>query len=177
MRSYSPGGRFDKDFELNDVKNGIVSELQNSVGTTVQWWLYDSADTQVDPIYDVGSIGEGRQWTGPITVPVVRAVLKQGTTMQSDQGFYNTDSLHLLLDANVIQKVIPGVLDNPDPEDRGRIVFKNEVFRPNLSQQAGIIGDKYSLLVVDCLQVMPDEMVNDSQFAAYSSNVPDTYDN
>jgi len=176
MKSYSPGGRFDKDFESRDVRDAVVSELQNSVGTTVEWWLFELGESTADPIYDVGAIGSGRQWNGPHTVPVVRAVLTQGQTMQTDQGFYNTDALHLTLDANVIEKLIPGVLTNPDPQDRGRVVYKGEVFRPTLAQQKGIIGEKFSLLAVDCLQVMPDEMVNDPQFAAYSSNVPDDYD-
>lgn len=175
MRSYNPGGRFDKDFESRDISSGVISELQNSVGSFVQWWIYDSTSTTLDPIYSVGDVAGGRRWIGPYIVPTVRVVITQGKTLQSDEGFYNADALHLTLDGDVIEKIIPGILFNPDPEDRGRVVYKGEVFRPNDVQQRGIIGEKFSLIAVECLQVMPDEMVNDAQFAAYSSNVPDTF--
>jgi hypothetical protein len=173
MRGYSQTGRFTSDFERGTIADGIDTELRNPVGTHAQWWLFDVANTKVDPIYDVGDSyatgSGGRAWTGPFTIPVVRAIIKQGDTKISQQGFYNADYLHLTLNALDIEKIAPGTMANPDFRDRDRIVWKGEVFRPYKSQQEGIISEDFILLTVDLVQVMPEEMVNDPQFSAYTN--------
>ena len=173
MRGYSQTGRFTSDFERGKIADGINTELRNPVGTHAQWWVFDAANTKVDPIYDVGDSyltgSGGRAWTGPFVIPVVRSIIKQGDTKISQQGFYNADYLHLTLNALDIEKVAPGTMANPDSRDRDRIVWKGEVFRPYKSQQEGIISEDFILLTVDLVQVMPEEMVNDPQFSAYTS--------
>lgn len=173
MRAYTPGGRFDADFETDDILVGIDTDLKNPVGTSADWYVWDPIATTVDPIYDVGedvsgAIG-GKRWTGPYTVPVVRAVINQGEAPTSAIGYYNADTLHLTFNIEDVQKVSPNVIGNPDFQNRGRIVWKNQVYRPYGVQQRGIISERYTLLVVDCLQVMPEEMVNDPQFQSYAS--------
>jgi hypothetical protein len=172
MKAYNPGGRFDADFEQKDIFVGIDSDLKSPVGTHALWYIYDPTDTVLDPIYDTGyvpSVHGGREWRGPFQIAVVRAVIKQGTSKVSEAGFYNADQLHLTLNANDINAIAPGVMDNPDYQDRSRIIWKGEVWRPFDAQQVGIIGENFTLLSVDCQQVMPDEMVNDPQFQQYAS--------
>ena len=41
--------------------------------------------------------------------------------------------------------------------------------RPFSIQERGIISDRFTILSVDCIQLMPDEMVNDPQFQAYAN--------
>ena len=38
------------------------------------------------------------------------------------------------------------------------------------------VTNRFTLVSVECIQVMPEEMVNDPQFAQYASGVPDTFD-
>ena len=90
MRAHSPGGRFDADFETTDILKGVDADLKHPVGTNADWWVFDAVNTTVDPIYDVGqdvssSMG-GKVWTGPYSVPVVRAVIKQGEAKTSAVG-------------------------------------------------------------------------------------------
>ena len=169
MKAYTPGGRFDADFETNEILAGIATDLQRPVGTTADWWVYDPTQTIVDPVYDVGYEGNGRRWLGPFNVPVIRAVIKQGQVQQSIQGYYNSDTLHLTLDAEELERIHPGIINNPDLQNRGRLVWKNQVYRPFGVQQRGIVAERYTLIVVDCMQVMPEEMVNDPQFQTYAS--------
>ena len=101
MRAHKPGGRFDADFETTAILKGVDTDLKHPVGTNADWWVFDSVNTELDPIYDVGqditsSVG-GKVWTGPYSVPVVRAVIKQGEARTSAVGFYNSDTLHLTL--------------------------------------------------------------------------------
>jgi hypothetical protein len=75
----------------------------------------------------------------------------------------------LTLNAFDIEKIAPGTMYNPDFQDRSRVVFKGEVFRPIKSQQVGLITENFVLLAVDLVQVMPEEMQNDPQFSQYAN--------
>jgi hypothetical protein len=173
MKAYTPGGRFDADFETNEILSGIDTDLKNPVGTSALLYIYDPVNTILDPIYDVGqdisgAVG-GKRWTGPYTVPVVRAVISQGEVQTSSVGYYNADTLHLTFNIEDVQKVAPNVIANPEFQNRGRIVWKNQVYRPYGVQERGIVAERFTILVVDCLQVMPEEMVNDAQFQSYAN--------
>jgi len=180
MRAHMPGGRFDADYETTALLKGVDADLKFPVGTKCDWYIWNPTGTVTDPIYDVGqdltNVYGGKVWTGPYKLPVVRAVIKQGSIKNSQAGYYGTDSLHLTLNAEDVERVASGVIGNPDLQARGRIIWKGQVYRPYFVQQAGIVAERYTLLIVECMQVMPDEMVNDPQFAAYASGVPDTYD-
>lgn len=171
MRAYEPGGRFSADFETDLVQDGFDWDLKNPVGTTVDWFIFDQANSYKDSIYDTA--GE-RVWKGPYKLPIMRAVISQGKVPQSERGFYNTDTLHLTVNSRDIDSIDPGVVTNPDLQNRGRIIWKNEVFRPYGVQQRGIIAERFTMIVVDCMQVMPEEMVNDPQFFSYiTESYPD----
>ena len=176
MRAYTPGGRFDADYETDTIQDGIDWDLKNPVGTKALWWVYDPTTTTVDPIYDTGFMDYGKSWRGPFNLPIVRAIWSQGDVPQDERGFYNTDTLHLTVNGRDISKIDPNVLNNPDIETRGRIVWKGQVYRPQGVQQRGIIGERYTLVTIECVQVMPDEMVNDHQFLDYATSVPDTWE-
>jgi len=251
-RPYTPSGRFDTEFETEEIHDAITKDLTNPVGTTVQWYVWNGTATNVDPIYDVGSnyitsttgvnrnttassavgtsvvtvtsssgilvgmsvsavgvpsgalvkaisgtsirltantihalpagtainfTNDGRQWKAPVKVPVIKAVLEQGQTSLVQQGFYNSDRIHFVIDHDVLVDTIPEMLykldptdsENPDPLNRDRIVWKNQVYRPLRSNYSGIISERFTLLVFDCQQIMPEELVNDPQFQAYAN--------
>jgi len=172
-KPYTPGGRFNSDFERGSIFQGIDADLKNPVGTAAQWYIFDAVNSVKDPIYDVGddpSYGVGgKVWTGPFTIPVIRAVIEQGSSKTSTAGFYNADTLHLTLNSNDIEFIAPGTMLSPDFQDRSRVIWKNEVFRPVSAQQRGIISETFVLLTLDLVQVMPEEMVNDPQFSAYAN--------
>jgi hypothetical protein len=183
MRSYTPGGRFDTEFETNDIHNAISADLTNPVGTKVLWYVWVAASdttvatsgrTVVDPVYDVGSFttngSGGRKWREPVEVPVVKAVITQGQAQFNQRGLYAPDKVHLTLDRDELMRYIPDVLDDPDPLDRDRIVWKGQVYRPYLSQEKGIIAERFTIISFDCLQVMPEEMINDPQFLTYAGS-------
>jgi len=243
-RPYTPSGRFDTDFEINQIHDAISKDLTNPVGSFVQWYVWNAASTNVDPIYDVGSnyitstngasvtttmtgavgsstitvvstagvavgmavvgngiatgtlvrsisgsvislslnttktissgtsvnfTNNGRKWKNPVKVPVIKALIKHGTVEHSHEGFYNADSVHFTIDKEELNKQVPDFLNNPDPINRDRIVWQGQVYRPLLSQFRGIVAEEFTLVSLDCRQIMPEEMVNDPQFQAYAN--------
>jgi len=172
-RACSPGGRFSTDFETQAIGNAITMDLRNPVGTIADWYLFDSITTAVDPIYDVGdslpTFTGGKKWIGPYKVPIIRAVITQGQAKTSQQGFYNADLLHLTVNKTDMEALVLGIMDNPDDTGRHRIIWKGEVCRPFQSQQKGCVAEGFTLLALDCIQVMPEELVNDPQFLQYAN--------
>ena len=188
MRGERRIGRFNIPNERSSIIEGISTELVRTVGNSVQWYVYDSSSTTIDPIYDVGSSDPdtgGRKWYNPLTIPVTKAILYQGATVQNDRGFYNTDVLRLTMNMDVIEKGtdlygmdadnmphFETMLINPDEFLRDRIVFRDEVFSPSKIQPLGIVNNLYTLVSVECLQVNPEELVNDPQFKHFAGYNP-----
>ena len=191
MRGENRQGRFSVPSEHASIISGTTTELVKTVGTTIEWWEFDSANTTVDPIYDVGgNSGAGRMWKTPLIIPVVNAHLEQGVSIQTDRGLYNADQLTIIINVDVIENKLnfyganynnipelSNVEINPDTYLRDRIVFRHEVFTPIRVLPEGIIQNNYTLLRVQCNQVNAEELVNDSQFqhfANYSAFDPTT---
>ncbi len=185
MRSERVEGlRFPINHERGSIISGTTKEVVRTVGYDIEWWLYDQESTEVDPIYDVGANTGGRMWIGPYHIPVINATLTQGMTVPSDRGFYNVDVLSITINMDIIEgsrlsggetTLIPQLRylpTNPDAYMRDRIVFKNQVFSPRQILPKGIITNDYTLFGVECYQVMPEELINDTQFAEYAGYSP-----
>lgn len=175
MRASAPGGRFTSDYELNSVGDGITADLTNPAGTSAQWWTYNAAGSAKDPIYDVEPVGAGRVWTGPKTIAISRASITQGSSLINDRGFYNADVLHLTVNVDDLREVSPELFTERgyikpiiDNVNLYRVVWKDQVYRPTQTQQAGQLANRHTIVTINLLQVMPDELVNDTQFLAYA---------
>ena len=175
MRAYTPGGRFTADFELNAIGDGITADLTNPVGTTAQWWIFNSASSTKDAIYDVEALSGGRVWTGPYTISIIRAGISQGSGALNERGFYNADSLHLVINIDDLKTASPElftgrgmVKTNIDLANKYRVVWQGQVYRPVRTQHSGQVTERHTIVSMDLIQVMPDELVNDSQFLTYA---------
>ena len=175
MRAYTPGGRFDSDFESDSIGDGITADLTNPAGTTAEWWVFNAAASVRDPVYDVEPLGGGRVWTGPHTLSVIRASISQGASPQNERGFYNADTLHITLNVDDLRAVSPGLFNDRglvkssiDLANKYRLVWKEQFYRPIKTQQSGQVANRHTLILVDLVQLMPDELVNDTQFLQYA---------
>ena len=177
MRAYTPGGRFDSDFESDLISEGITQDLANPAGTQAKWWKFDSVNSVKDPIYDVEPIGTGRIWTGPYDLRVVRSTVTEGTNPMNERGFYNVDTLHLTLNIDDLYDVSPELFyekgyisPGVDVANKYRVVWKGQVYRPVKTQPAGLVANRHTLVVIDAIQLSPEELVNDAQFLTYAQS-------
>ena len=175
MRASAPGGRFTSDFELNSMGDGITADLTNPAGTSLEWWFFNSVESVADPVYDVEPIILGRVWEGPVILAVSRASITQGRNDVNDRGFYNTDTLHLTLNVDDLKEVSPElfsergfVKSNISDANRYRAIWKDQVYRPVRTQQSGQVSNRHTIVEMDLIQLMPDELVNDEQFQSYA---------
>lgn len=169
MRGHTPGGRFDSDFELNTISEGITTDLTNPAGTNAYWWVFNINTSTKDPLYDVDAINVGRVWKDPLEIPIIRATITQGQVLQNERGFYNPDTLHLTVNVDDLESMNPGIVASIESSStRDRVVWKGQVYRPFKVQNVGIVSERYTIVTFDMQQVMPDEMINDAQFLSYA---------
>lgn len=168
MRAANPGGRFTIQYEIDSIRSGISADLRRPVGQTVQWYVYDPEATQVDPVYDVGAAPSGRRWKSPRPIPAVSAVIMQGQTVQSDRGFYQTDIARFVFNIVEISRALPDISSTPDPHIRDRIVYRGNVFTPTHFDLRGLLTDRLTIVTVDANQLNPEELLHDTDFAAYA---------
>ena len=176
MRGNKVQGRFKVDFESASMDEGIVDELRDPVGTTVDWWIWDAAGlaanptTWIDPIYDVSNQedGQGRRWIEPFQMPVIMAQQLRGTNVMNERGFYTTDTLRLVIAVDDINRLLPAMIDNPNTHIKDRVVFQGEVFVPTRVLPRGRYKERYSVVTIDCNQVNAEELVNDPQFQSFT---------
>lgn len=175
MRGSKVQGRFKVDFEHLSINEGIVDELRDPVGTTVNWYLWDAQFFEdhptevIDDIYDVSSDtpGQGRRWKAPFELPVIMAQQLRGTNVMNERGFYTTDTLRIVVSVADAQRLLPALLDNPNIHIKDRVVFQGETFVPTRVLPRGRYANNYAVVTIDCNQVNSEELVNDPQFQAY----------
>lgn len=165
-RHSNPQGRFSIDYEQASIYQGIDAELQTTVGQFIDWLIFDPALSELDAIYDVGSVGTGRQWKRTVRIPAFGAFITQGPSTPNERGLYNVDSLRVSMAADKLVREIPDIISQPDRHIRDRIAYRGNLFVPNTMFLMGLLGDRYTVISVDASQVNPDESVNDKQFVA-----------
>lgn len=168
--------RFDWRYELQSMWQGMDRDLQQQVGQTIPWYVFDRTNTVVDPIYDVGkdvydyypdSTGApgGRRWKPPVFLPVMNAVKVEASEAQNDRGFYTVDTLHVVFSVDAARKAgLEDIIFSPNNHDLDRIVYENKVFAVDELKVRGILTADYAVCAAECQQVKDEELVNDPDF-------------
>lgn len=170
MRHSNPGGRFTVPWEQIAIFDGIDGELRSPVGHHVQWIEFDAEASGIDPIYDVADKVTGRRWKEPpIRIPAYAAFIYQGPTMHSDRGFYNTDILRVSVAMDVMERVYPELVWEPDEHIRDRILYRGKIFIPTRIYLRGLLRNAHTIFTVDANQVNEEEFVNDPQLLAWAA--------
>lgn len=162
------GGRFDSRHELDNIFEGTELDLQDFAGQTLLWYVFDPAASRVDPVFDVGSVGAGRVWKPPVALPVISVVRTEGAESANDQGFYVTDEIHVSVSMRQAENA--GLNDLVARADRhlfDRFIWQRTVFSPVHIQARGLLGMRHVVAGIDAVEVNPEELVNDDQFAEY----------
>ena len=179
MRHSDPGGRFTIPFEQQDIYKGIDGELRAPVGQHVRWVEFDPDASEVDTIYDVGDQVTGRQWKDPFRLPAFAAIIYQGPSVHNDRGFYNTDILRVSCAMNVIERVFPDLVWEPDRHIKDRVLYRGKVFIPTRIYPRGLLRNSHTIYTIDANQVNSEEYVNDPdlvRWAAQDTYPPKPYD-
>lgn len=160
-------GRFNANYETTDIM-GVLRGRQTEVGETVQYYRFSHADASGDDLYDEGT-GQGRMFNGPYRIPALHVVHNQGPAQDTTQGLYTVDNLHITASFDSLRKM--GFTDQDIEHEKyltDRVVYDNSVFRITSISVLGQIQDRDIIVSLEGVQLKPDELVNDVQFARWS---------
>jgi len=176
MRGSKVQGRFTVGFENKSINEGVVDELRDPVGSIVDWYIWDEAYFEANPLlvvddtYDVSNQGTGlgRKWKDPFQLPVIMGQLMRSTNIMNERGLYVTDTLRLVIAVADVERLLPAMLNDPNVHIKDRVVFSGEVFIPTRVLPRGRYKDYYSVITIDFNQVNAEELVNDVQFQNFT---------
>ena len=174
MARFGNQGRFDHNYELDAIYEGMDRDLQKFAGQFIPWWRFDAENSVEDPIYDVGANTGGRRFKKPVIVPVISIDLQEGVEINTGEGQYTTDIAHLVVSYDAMEKVGLRNMAQKWREHYGdRFVYNGIVFQVRNIQIRGPVRERYEVLGIDGWQVNPEELVNDPDFAEYATmNAP-----
>ena len=162
--------RFDWRLEMDNIYSGMQGDLALPVGQVVPWYVFDSVNTEVDPIFDIASTGNGRQYLSARPLQVMNAVKVEGTRVTNDRGRYTIDTLRVVFSADAARLAgLSDLIVNPNNHTSDRLVYENKVFDvTNLRVRGEVYGlYSYAVIAADCQQTKREELINDPQFRAY----------
>jgi hypothetical protein len=160
-------GRFNANYETTDIM-GVLRGRQVEIGEKVQYYRFSHADSAGDDLYDEGT-GVGKVFHGPYRIPALHVVHNQGPAQDTTQGLYTVDNVHITCSFDSLRKM--GFADQDIDHEvylTDRVVYDDSVFRVTSISVLGQIQDRDIIVSLECVQLKPDELVNDTQFARWS---------
>jgi hypothetical protein len=160
-------GRFNVQYETTEIM-AVLRGRQNEVGERVDYYRYSHSDPAGDSLYDEGT-GQGKVYQGPFQVHTLHVIHDQGASQDTPRGLYSVGNLHITASFDALRRI--GFADQDIKHQRyltDRIVYDTSVFRVSSISVLGQIQNRDIIVSIECVQVEPDEMVNDAQFAHWS---------
>lgn len=159
--------------------NKAITAFQGYTGTTVLWYEWEGvvdttpdapgADTGLEDLYDEGggSSTQARRWKAPKQMPVYSVIRQEDVETPSAEGMYTVETIHLT--ALLEQLRQHGLREPYDARKHlfDRIVWDGRVYEIRRYQIQGRLQNYETTVGIDATRVMPEEMVNDPDFAAY----------
>jgi hypothetical protein len=168
-RSGKSGGRFSVDFETASIYGGL-RDWQRWTGDEINYFRFAYDQSNNDPVYGEATGPLGRVYFGPNLLPALHVIHIEGDNDNTENGFYYNDRAHVTLSFDQLKRSGLNKLDlNTQNYLKDRFVYDTKVFRVTSVQVLGQIQQKDIIVTIDATQVKPDEMVNDVQFAQYST--------
>lgn len=160
-------GRFNVDYETTDIMS-VLRGRQEEIGERVDYYRFAYADTSGDDLYDEGT-GLGKIFNGPFRVPALHVIDSQGPADDTNQGLYAVNNLHVTCSFDALRRM--GFTDQDIDNEQyltDRIVYDTKVFRVESVAVLGQIQSRDIIVGIECVQLMPDELVNDAQFTTWT---------
>lgn len=161
-------GRFDADFETNDI-NRALRGYQTDFGDVVQYWKFWHEQSDKHELWDEPS-GSGLMFHEPVDIPVFHATHVEGGIERRSEGAYYNDDLYVTASFDVLRRLGYSDIDIQHYAfQRDRVVYDWRVFRITRIQVTGQIRQRDLVLSFEGTQVKPDEMTNDPQFMEFAT--------
>jgi hypothetical protein len=163
-------GRFNANYETTEMMASLRGR-QHETGEMVQYYRYSHTDPAGEDLYDEAT-GQGKTFIGPYRIPALHVIHSQGAAQDTPQGLYTVDNISLTCSFDSLRKM--GFTDQDIDHGKylvDRLVYDSSVFRVTSIAALGQIQNRDVIVSIECVQMKPDELVNDVQFAHWSQTV------
>ena len=158
-------GRFDSDYETNEIHGGLRGHQNSQVGDEIRYYRFERELSQVHDIYDEGT-GAGRVYRPYVDVPVLHVTHDEGRVLDRDGlGFYFNDNLYVT--ASYDQFTRTGLTEADLKHEtylKDRIAYDGRLFRITNMHILGQIQQRDLIVSIEATHIKPDELVSDPQF-------------
>lgn len=161
-------GRFNADSETDRMFRGLRG-WRDSNGDWLDYFRYDSVNTQVDPVYGE-TMGSGRLYKAAVRLPCLHVTHLQGAREQAAYGFYSNDDLDATVAFDLFIQTGMTYVDIANQNYlKDRVYYDMKIFRITALSVRGQIQRRDTIVGITATQMKPDELVDDAQFAQWSA--------
>lgn len=161
-------GRFDVDFETNEIHHSLRGHQGAQIGDEIDYWRFEFATSQAHDIYGEG-FGEGRKYRPPVAVPCLHVTHDEGPRSRSDTGFYFNNNIYVVCSWEQFYRT--GLTEADIKTEnylKDRFIYDNKVFRVDQMHVVGQIQQRDLIVSIEGTQVKPDELLHDPQFKEWA---------
>jgi len=163
-------GRWTADVETDQIYMAMRGWRDVS-GDWIDYYRFDAASTTINDIYDE-AVSPGRVFGSPVRIPVLHVTVIPGDNQNTEYGFYFNDTLVIICAFD--QFTMTG-MDYADVLQgnylKDRVYYNQKIFRTLSMTPAGKIQQRPTMIRIECTQLKPDELVEDSQYLPWSQQI------
>ena len=157
--------RFGIEYEQADI-DAALNEQQGEWGVEVQWHRWDESS----PVHDVYDVGEPRQWSLPIEVPVQFALVLEGGDSYRDAGLRTVNTVVFAVSIAVFRDRLGWNEDLSSPRGwqsflKDRVAYGGSVFTVDSLEPIGDLKGRDVMISGRGREVHEDTLVIDEEVA------------
>ncbi|WP_371590918.1 hypothetical protein [Streptomyces sp. NBC_00470] len=156
-------GRFNIQAE-SDYMDEAMRRWQSMRGDTVAWFHLLKSESEYNPIYDE-SAGAGKEYNGPIYVPVLGAYRDQASADRTDIGLNQVGRLRLTMSYRQISRVGLTWTDLKNEKYLSdRIAYDGSIFRVDMMLVLGQIHRRDFIVAFEGTELKDEDIADDDAF-------------
>jgi len=164
-------GRFNADQATDSILHAMRGYAENQ-GDWITYYRLDPDATVMDAVYDE-AIGQGLLYRPPVRMQCLHVIHVEGGNENSERGFYYNDDLDAKIAFDLFLQAGMSVADIATGNYlKDRVLYDRKLFRVTQLAVEGQIQERDIIIGLSATQLKPDELVNDTQFAAWASGGP-----
>jgi hypothetical protein len=165
-------GRFSVNYESAEI-SAALQGYQSSHGDAVDYYRFLAADSGMGDLYDEGQ-RQGRVFQARVYLPVLHVLSAKGPNSESDIGAYYNNVLHVSASYDHLSRTGITLADiRHQLYLSDRIVYDDDVYKVTGMEILGQVQRRDLIVAVQAVQLKPDELVDDLQFATWASRTTD----
>ena len=167
----SKRGRLNSDQATDKIFQAMRGYAANN-GDWISYYRYDDASTVMDSVYDE-AINGGLQFSPAVRLQCLHVTHIEGSNENSDRGFYYNDDLDAKIAFDLFLQAGMTMADIQTGNYlKDRVLYDRKLFRVTQLAVEGQIQERDIMIGLSATQIKPDELVNDTMFAAWSLGGP-----